>query len=143
MSNVDGIHATGQGNIPRPVVLLSGFLLPFADELFHEPVSFPRHFPGFGRVHQVFEQQQFVVKMLDGRIQGAAVFSPVGKGSGNPDGPDANPLRPGPDQSEFTIPPYWTQLCRRAGIALPQGEGIMPADIYRSPLLRSVAVSIP
>ena len=94
MSNVDGIHATGRGNIPRPVVLLSGLLLPFADELFHKPVSFPRHFPGFGRVHQVFQQQQFVVKMLDGRIQGAAVFSPVGKGSGNPDGPDGvQPVR--------------------------------------------------
>ena len=62
---------------------------------------------------------------------------------GNPDGPDANPLRPGPDQSEFTIPPYWTQLCRLAGIALPQGEGIMPADIYRSPLLRTVNATIP
>ncbi len=68
---------------------------------------------------------------------------PVRARRGNPDGPDANPLRPGPDRSEFTIPPYWTQLCRLAGIALPQGEGIMPADIYRSPLLRTVNATIP
>ena len=44
---------------------------------------------------------------------------------------------------EAAIPRYWTQLCASAGIPLPHGTGIMPADIYRSPLLRSVAVSIP
>ena len=60
---------------------------------------------------------------------------------GSPDGPDANPMRQGPDRSEFTVPIYWEQLCRMAGIALPQGDGIMPADIYNSPLLRTVNAS--
>ena len=62
---------------------------------------------------------------------------------GSPDGPQANPVRQGPDRSEYTIPRYWEQLCRLAGIALPQGDGIMPADIYASPLLRTVNVTLP
>ena len=93
----DGKDITTQESLTK---ILSGkkvgdkLKLSIAYELFHEPVSFPRHFPGFGRVHQVFQQQQFVVKMLDGRIQGAAVFSPVGKGPGDPDGPDGvQPVR--------------------------------------------------
>jgi len=67
---------------------------------------------------------------------------PVRARRGSPDGPQANPQRPRPDRSEFTIPPYWTQLCEQAGIPLPQGDGIMPADIYRSPLLRTVNATI-
>ena len=53
-------------------------------------------------------------------------------------------LRTNPESgSEATIPRYWTQLCASAGIPLPHGTGIMPADIYRSTLLRTVNVTIP
>ena len=71
------------------------------------------------------------------------IIPPAGFRRGSPDGPQANPMRQGPDRSEYTVPRYWTQLCAKAGIALPQGEGIMPADIYNSPLLHTVCVTIP
>ncbi|MBR5729900.1 MAG: family 43 glycosylhydrolase [Prevotella sp.] len=56
---------------------------------------------------------------------------------------DLTGQRVGPESvAEPTIPRYWTQLCASAGIPLPKGQGIMPADIYNSPLLRTVNVTI-